>query len=403
MSEALVRLASRRAFLRFLAWSPAVYAASQALGCSLPDSEEPSVISRVNDAINVFDFQEVAERKLMPGHYTYLSMGVDDGRTVRANRDGFAKLQLRMRRLVDVRAIDTSIELFGEHYETPVVLAPCASQKMFHPEAELAVARAAREKGLLQILSTISTRSVEEVNAVRGAPVWFQLYATHEWQVTQALVKRAEAAGCTVLVLTVDLLASNREALARYRRDSNPECLECHTPGLSNLLVRRPMFDGIDVSKLRSIGAPQMTWEFVDRLRNSTSMKLLLKGIVTREDAALAVEHGVEGLIVSNHGGRSEESGRATIDSLPEVVAAVAGRIPVLVDSGFRRGTDIFKALALGADAIAIGRPYLWGLASFGQEGVEAVLDILQRELQIVMKQAGTTSTEAITRSALVL
>jgi isopentenyl diphosphate isomerase/L-lactate dehydrogenase-like FMN-dependent dehydrogenase len=142
-----------------------------------------------------------------------------------------------------------------------------------------------------------------------------------------------------------------------------------------------------------------MDWDFVDRLRDSTSMKLLLKGIVTAEDASLAVEHGVDGIIVSNHGGRAEDSGRSTIESLAEVVDAVDGRMPVIVDGGFRRGTDIFKALALGADAIAIGRPYLWGLGSFGQEGVETVLDLLKRELEIVMRQARTTSIEEINRS----
>ncbi len=142
-----------------------------------------------------------------------------------------------------------------------------------------------------------------------------------------------------------------------------------------------------------------MDWDFVDRLKDSTSMKLVLKGIVTAEDASLAVEHGVDGIIVSNHGGRAEDSGRSTIESLPEVVDAVNGRMPVIVDSGFRRGTDIFKALALGADAIAIGRPYLWGLGSFGQEGVETVLDLLKRELEIVMRQARTTRIDEITRN----
>ncbi len=163
------------------------------------------------------------------------------------------------------------------------------------------------------------------------------------------------------------------------------------------------MFDGLDLSEISNTRAPQMDWDFVERVKNLTSMRVLLKGIVTHEDASLALQHGVDGLIVSNHGGRAIDSRRATIDSLPEVVEAIGGRIPVLVDSGFRRGTDVFKALAIGADAICIGRPYLWGLSAFGQEGVERVLDILNRELQIMMQQAGTPTLAAITKNSLVL
>jgi isopentenyl diphosphate isomerase/L-lactate dehydrogenase-like FMN-dependent dehydrogenase len=201
-----------------------------------------------------------------------------------------------------------------------------------------------------------------------------------------------------VLALTVDLPVSNRELLARHRRATNAECQACHAPG-ANLIPPKPIYDGIDLTGGEDRGGLFMDWDFVDRLKRSTSMRLVLKGIVTREDARLAVEHGVDGIIVSNHGGRAEDSGRSTIESLSEVVDAVDGRIPVIVDGGFRRGTDIFKALALGADAIAIGRPYLWGLGSFGQEGVETVLDLLKRELEIVMRQARTTSIEEINRS----
>jgi len=388
-------LASRRAFLRFLTSSPALYAAGPVLGQSLSDLYAPQLISRASDAINVFDFHEVARQALMPGHYTYMALGTDDGGTVRANREGFEKFQLRMRRLTDVRNVDTSIELFGERNPLPILIAPCGAQKAFHPEGELAVARAAKTRDVEQILATVSSNSVEEVNAARGRPVWFQLYPSLEWQPTRKRVKRAEADGCPVLVLTVDLPASNREALARHRRPSNPDCIACHESEAS-VLQRLPMLEGVAPS------LSFMDWDFVDRLKDSTSMKLLLKGIVTAEDASLAMEHGVDGVIVSNHGGRAEDSGRSTIESLSEVVNAVDGRMPVIVDSGFRRGTDIFKALALGADAIAIGRPYLWGLVSFGQEGVETVLDLLKRELEIVMMQAGATDIGQISRSSVV-
>jgi isopentenyl diphosphate isomerase/L-lactate dehydrogenase-like FMN-dependent dehydrogenase len=223
--------------------------------------------------------------------------------------------------------------------------------------------------------------------------------------VTEALVGRAEAAGCPALVLTVDLpVISNRETASELARLDERDCDACHERDASTYfrVDRKPMFDGLDTSGLRDLDAPALTWDFIDRLRSITRMRILLKGIVASEDAKLAVERGVDGIIVSNHGGRAEESARGTIESLPEVVEAVSGRIPVLIDSGFRRGTDIFKALALGADAVAIGRPYLWGLAAFGQAGVEAVLDILRKELALAMRLAGVTSIPAINRDYVV-
>ncbi len=244
------------------------------------------------------------------------------------------------------------------------------------------------------MLSTVSSSPVEAVNEARGRPVWFQLYPSSDPQHTRRLVRRVESAGCPVLVLTVDIPDSNREVMARFRRDTNPDCQSCHGAG-PGALPPKPMTGGLPLD------TAFMDWGFVDRLKDMTDMKLCLKGIVTAEDAHLAVEHGVDALVVSNHGGRSEDSGRSTIESLAEVVDAVAGRIPVIVDSGFRRGTDVFKALALGADAVAIGRPYLWGLGAFGQEGVETALDLLGRELQIVMRQAGTPAVGQITRACI--
>lgn len=391
-------LASRRAFLRFLASSPALCVADQAFGQSLIDLYAPEAIDKASDAINVFDFHEVVKSSIQSGHYTYMSVGADDGGTVRANREGLKRVQLRIRRLTDVRNVDTSIEIFGRHYPVPILIAPCGSQKAFHPDGELAVARAARSTDVEQILSTVASTAVEDVNAERGRPVWFQLYPDEHWDATEALVRRVERAGCPVLVLTVDNIVRNRDALRRLRRDSNPQCQTCHAVD-AGVIPQKPMFVGLPE---RSGSRLFMDWEFVDRLRDTTSMKLVLKGIVTEEDARLAIEHGVDGIVVSNHGGRAEDSGRSTIESLPEVVDAIDGRIPVIVDSGFRRGTDIFKALAIGADAIAIGRPYLWGLGSFGQEGVETVLDILTRELEIVMRQASTTRIDEISRELIV-
>ncbi|AMY08397.1 L-lactate dehydrogenase [cytochrome] [Luteitalea pratensis] len=386
---------NRREFLKFLAASPLLGALGQ-----VPRSDD--VIASTRDALNVFDFEPVARQKLPPAHYGYLATGVDDDATLRANRAGFSRYQMRSRRLIDVSRIDTSISLLGATWNTPIVLAPVSSQRAFHPEGELAVARAARSKRHLLMLSTLTTTPIEDVNAARGEPVWFQLYPTTEWNVTRSMVKRAESAGCPVLVFTVDqIIGTNRETLRRFERQDTRDCRVCHDrTSLKTRSTRRPMFDGLELAGVD--WQPPVTWEYVKRLRDATSMRLVIKGIVTREDAELAVAHGADAIVCSNHGGRAEETGRSTIESLPEVLQGAAGRVPVLVDSGFRRGTDIFTALALGATAICVGRPYVWGLAAFGQEGVDTVLDILTRELQLAMRYAGTVAIPNITRGHVV-
>lgn len=389
----------RRSFLRFLASSP-ILGGSSVSFAQLAEQFAYPEITEPGHAINVFDFEPIMQKNVLPPHYTYMAMGTDNGRTVQANRDGYEQLKLRARRLVDVSNVDTRTTLFGQEYSMPVIIAPVGTQKAFHEEGEVAVARAARSRNCLQILSTASTSGVEEVNQARRQPVWYQLYPTMDWEVTQGLVRRAERAGCEVMALTVDLPDSNREAQARYRRAENPVCMSCHVDSFAEAMRARPMFDGLDLSNLSVLNSPQIDWEFVARLRDITDMRILIKGIMTREDAAAAVARGVDGIIVSNHGGRAEDSGYATILALPEIVEAVHGAIPVIVDGGIRRGTDIVKALAVGADAVAIGRPYIWGLGAFGQPGVEAVLDILRRELEIVMMQVGARNISEITPAA---
>ena len=401
------RIADRRRFLTFLASSPLFALSASGAWSALVESAQAAesdgptraLIASTNDALNVFDFELVARQKLPPAHYGYLATGVDDDATLLANRTGFSKIQIRARRLVDVSRIDTSTELFGTTWKTPIVLAPVGSQKAFHADGEMASARAAGGRGHLQILSTGSTTSVENVTSAWRGPIWYQLYPTDTWRITQALVKRAERAGCPVLVLTVDLpFGRNTETEVRFRQSDTRQCASCHQPGWVGYFRRKPMFDGLDLTGV-SMAAPGLTWEVVRRLRDITKLKLVLKGIETREDAELAVRHGVDGIIVSNHGGRAQEGGRGTIECLPEVVDGVQGKLPVLIDGGFRRGTDIFKALALGARGICIGRPYIWGLAAFGQAGVDKVLDILTRELVLMMRHAGTTSVGKIDRS----
>ena len=373
----------RRNFLRFLAGSPlfAKRAFAQQAGAE--------------DIISVMDLEELAHKALPPAHWGYMASGVDDDLTIRANREGFRRIQIRPKRLVDVSNIDMKTEVFGATWDSPLFLCPVGGTKAFYREGEIAVARAAKAKRITQIVSTQSSFAIEDVvKAGTGAP-WYQLYMPADWISTEKMVKRAEAAGCPAIAWTVDLLGGrNLETAERQRRLDTRDCTLCHT-GPKGGTRPRPMFDGIQG------GTPaNAEWSWVERLKKMTKMKILIKGIDTAEDARLALEHGADGVIVSNHGGRATETYRGTIEALPEVVDAVGARIPVLVDGGFRRGTDIFKALALGARAVGVGRPYLWGLSTFGDQGVARVIDILRTELGVAMRECGTPSLAKINRSS---
>jgi isopentenyl diphosphate isomerase/L-lactate dehydrogenase-like FMN-dependent dehydrogenase len=404
------QLESRRQFLRYLSASPLLRGLATGAGIEAalgifadiavaqPALGSPDrLIASVEEALNVFDFEPVLKANVNPGHYAYMAQGVDDSSMLEVNRRGFDRYQLLPRRLVDTRSVDMSVELFGQTYDAPIFIAPAGTHAMFHPDGELAVARAARSKNALMILSTVTNYAVEEVADARDAPIWFQLYPTSDWDVTRNMIRRAERAGCTALALTVDLPARNLEQSARFQRDTNPACIVCHDP--STPWSQKAMFKGVDMNSLR-MGIAGLTWDYVEQLKSATTMKVLVKGIVTAEDAELCLAHGADGIIVSNHGGRSGSDNRSTIEALPSIVASVQGRVPLLIDSGFRRGTDVFKALAIGADAVCIGRPYMWGLGAFGQPGVEKVLDLLTRELRIVMQQMGATSLDNIRRSS---
>jgi 4-hydroxymandelate oxidase len=286
-----------------------------------------------------------------------------------------------------------STRLFSSTFPVPIFTCPVSSLNAFHPGGDVMVGRATGARKQLQIYPTLANSPLEAVIEARGTPPWFQLYPTREWNVTEALVKHAESAGCSVLVVTVDNPTSvGRETLARQRRLDPRNCNDCHSTDPGGYWRKKSMFSDLDMTKLASPLTDHLSWDFVKRMRDTTSMKIVLKGIVTREDATLAMRNGVDGIYVSNHGGRSEESLRSTIEALPEVVEVAGGRVPVLIDSGFRRGSDIFKALALGADGVGVGRPYVWGLAAFGQEGVDRALDILRAELEVTMRSMGAAS-----------
>ena len=402
-------LKGRRQFLKMLAGSPLLgytelptLLGQRGLGFSALGAlqEDDGIIQSLDEAFEVMDFEPLAKKMMLPEHWAYLATGVDDDKTLRWNHEAFSNYSLRMRRLVDFSQLDLSTELFGTRWETPLALCPVASLKGFHTEGEPGAARAARSKGNLMMLSTQTSTSVEEVNEAYGQPVWYQLYTRPVWETARQLVKRVEDSGCPVLVFTIDLLGG-RNTVTNNRAQGlegirAPFCANCHEDRI------KPMHQGLAPTPP---GSPRAiyTWDYVKRLKDATSMKLVLKGIVTREDAELAVQYGADGVIVSNHGGRGSESLRSTIECLPEVVEGVAGRIPVLIDGGIRRGTDIFKALALGADAVAIGRPYVWGLAGFGQDGAEKVLDILHSEWRLAMRQTGATSIKEMRRGRYVV
>jgi 4-hydroxymandelate oxidase len=397
----------RRNLLRFITASSLVYTVPQlniinqffrneASANEILDNID-SLIESAADAVNVFEFAAAAKEKLRPAHWTYMDMGVDGGETILANREGFKKYQLRARRMVDVSKIDMSVEILGQKLSSPIIVAPTGGQGAYHTHGDIETAKGARAANHLMMYSTAASFSIEDVIEARGEPVWYQLYPTDHWPATRAMVKRAEAAGCPVLVLTVDVPARNTERIVRFKQQSNPDCQPCHSSGG---FFSKPMMSPLDLPKGTHPMNPAMTWDFINRLHDITDMKVVIKGISTGEDAALCVEHGADGIVLSNHGGRGDNSGRSTIQTLPEVINAVQSRIPVLIDGGFRRGTDVVKALALGADAVCIGRPYLWGLGSFGKDGVERVLKILDRELEIAMKQAGTPGISDITLSS---
>src|ERR1700722_4647573 len=369
-------------------------------GVAEPAFEEAPVTA--NQVLNIAEFEGLARAKLPPAHFGYIATGADDDRTVFLNHDAYSHIEIRARRFVDVSKLDTSRSVLGSVWKQPFYFSAVSSMRAFHPEAEIAVARAAASVQIQMMLSTGSSSSVEEVIAARKAPVWEQLYATDDWHVTEAIVRRAEKAGCTAIVLTVDTFTGrNTETLTRAMRRDGRDCTQCHANGSHDMVHRAPMFAGVDVSHVTELSPSNMSGNYLERLRKLVSVKFLVKGIVTAEDAALAMQAGVDGIVISNHGGRSEETLRSTIECLPEIVAAAGGRIPVFIDGGIRRGTDIFKALALGATAVGVGRPQAWGLAAFGQPGVEAISDILDRELRIIMRQAGTPDLASINKDHL--
>ena len=341
------------------------------------------------EPVNVFEYEALAQAKMNPAFWDFYQGGSDDEVTLRANRTAFERIRLRPRVLVDVSAgaLNMRTTVLDTPVSMPILVAPTALHRMAHPEGECATAQGAGMANTLMIASTTATRSIEEIAQAASGPLWFQLYVYPSFQVAEKLVRRAEAAGYRAIVLTVDLpYLGNREKDRRNNVTIPPE----------------PFYEAnfVDVEEKGQPWVP-LTWESLSWLRSITSLPILVKGILTAEDAVLAVERGVAGIIVSNHGGRQLDTALASIDALPEIVEAVTGRCEVYLDGGIRRGTDILKALALGARAVLVGRPILWGLAANGAQGVFQVLEILRKELELSMALAGHPTLDSIDRTLL--
>ncbi len=337
--------------------------------------------------INLSDYEKLAEELIEPGAWGYYQGGSDDEVTLRECRAALQRIKLRPRMLVDVHSIDMRTTVLGTPIGLPVLVAPTAYHSLAHPEGECATAQGTGHANTIMIASSFSNRSLEEIAAVATGPLWFQLYSYRDPQSTGKVVQRAEAAGYKALVLTADL-----PRLGNRERDIRSKFVLPSHLFIANYKDVEKDDDYIPVPTY-------LTWDAIEWLRGLSTLPIVVKGILTAEDALIALERGADAIAVSNHGGRQLDGEIPAIEALPEIIEAVDGRCEVYVDGGIRRGTDILKALALGARAVFVGRPAIWGLAVNGADGVHSVLDILRTELELDMALCGCPSLDKITRS----
>jgi 4-hydroxymandelate oxidase len=364
-----------------------------------PDGAQPSVPAApaspmdLSGLLNLDDVEALARTVMVPSAYEYVASGAADEITLRWNREKFREIQLLQRVLRDLAGLDCSTTLLGQKMNTPILLAPTASQRLSHPEGELATARGAGEFGATMVLSSGSNTSIEDVIAVASQPVWFQLYVTKDREHTKALVERVQSAGAKALCVTVDSpLDGPRNRQMRSPFKLPPGVGYPHYVGVRER-VPPPTLDHVEPANL--------TWKDIEWLRSFCRVPMFLKGVMNPVDADMGIKAGADGIMVSNHGGRCLDTQPASIEVLPRVVDAVAGRVPVIVDGGIRRGTDVVKAIALGANAVQIGRPYVYGLASGGAAGVTHVLKILRLELLMAMSLLGCPNIASIDRTVI--
>jgi 4-hydroxymandelate oxidase len=355
-----------------------------------------------SDLVCLGDYEECARKLMTPGAAGFLASGVGDEITVRANREAFTRIRLRPRAFVDVSHIDTHVKLLGRDHPLPVVLAPTAYTGVFHPEGERAVARGAHEAGVTYTVASFSTTAIEDIRAESAGALWFQLYMLSDRGLMREIMQRAEAAGCEAFCLTVDHPvpgARNQERRSRFELPNGLRRVHLDKLGDAAGRLGRPVSGG------RNLYNPLMdatvTWKDAEALVASTRLPVLMKGVLDPDDAELAIASGAAAIVVSNHGGRTVDQLPATLDALPPIVERVAGRVPLLIDGGVRRGTDIVIARALGADAVLIGRPYVHGLAVAGAAGVTQVVNILRQELEMALALLGRTSLDRIDSTVL--
>ena len=351
--------------------------------------------------LTVDEYEQIARERMDPAAYDYYAGAAGDEQTLADNRQAFDRLKLRPRVLVDVSSIDVRTTVAGYPIDLPVMLAPTAFNRLADEDGEIAAARAAGAAGTLMIASTLSTCSLEEIAGAATGPLWFQLYVYKDRALTQELVARAEACGYKALVLTVDTPLLGRRFRDVRNRFVLPEGISMKNFAAAATEAARWGKHSSFSAYVHDLFDATLSWEAVEWLRSQTKLPIFLKGIMTEEDASLAVHAGASGIVVSNHGGRQLDGVAATIDVLPEIVDAVAGRIEVLIDGGVRRGSDVLKAVALGARAVLIGRPYLWALAAAGEQGVRDVLALLGGELRLAMALAGRPTIASVDRTIL--
>jgi isopentenyl diphosphate isomerase/L-lactate dehydrogenase-like FMN-dependent dehydrogenase len=367
-------------------------AGSPRLGAQQDPFRDHSRVPGIDELVTAFDFEPVAYAKIPREAYDYTAQGVDGEFTLRRNREAFDWVSIVPKSVVDVSSIQTSTEVLGTKLAFPIMVAPSAGQGQLHPQGELAMhqgSTAASETPM--IVSNNASFPMEKIGAAAKGPLWFQLYPRQQVEASREIVETAQAAGARAIVITVDQQSSYYERQLHNRRLA-----------ASSAAARRARTGPPAPTNPYRIADTRLwyDWTFVDQIRPFVKVPMLIKGIVTPDDAKLCVEHGLDGVVVSNHGGRSLDYGPATLEVLPEIVDIVAGRIPVVVDSGFRRGSDVFKALAIGAKAICLGRVPRWGLGAYGAQGAQRVLEILQNELVMTMAQAGRPTLASINRSA---
>jgi 4-hydroxymandelate oxidase len=345
--------------------------------------------------VNLHEYEPRARERVPAVAWEYLSGGSGDERTLAWNRERFDATRLWPHVMRDVSRVDTRCSLLGLELASPVLLAPTGFHRLFHDEGELATARGAGAAGALYTISTAATTSIEDIAVMASGPLAFQLYVQRDRGVTRELVQRAEASGCRALMLTVDtpvLGARDREQRTALELPPGVELANLRT-----LRAQNPDAPTFAHGAHNPFLDPSLTWQGLEWLAGITKLPIVAKGILRPDDALLALQHGAAAIGVSNHGGRGLDTVPATIDVLPRIAAAVAGRAPILLDGGVRRGVDVVKALALGADAVMIGRPYLWGLGAAGADGVARVLRVLDTELEFAMAQCGAATLDQLT------